>query len=262
MTTCPAHLSIHDVKPSNLERVRRLVELARSGAGPRITLLVVPGLDWEPGKVDRLRAWSREGLELAGHGWVHRGPPRSLYHKVHGLVLSRDQAEHLSRTRQELMELVARGFAWFGERDLPAPGLYVPPAWALGALRRRDLPALPYRWYEVLQGFLEAGEGHLYRTPLVGYEADTGFRRRALRVTNGLARAIARATGRPLRIGLHPRDLDLLLADDVRRDLADPGWRFLSTPETLARLGAALRRTPGPAPGGRTRDEEPQRPTE
>lgn len=261
MTLRPTHLSIHDVTPSSLEGVRRLVALCRGRAGPRITLLVVPGLEWSPGQVDQLRAWSREGLELAGHGWVHRGPPGSLYHRLHGLLLSRDQAEHLSRPREELVAMVDRGFAWFRDRALPEPDLYVPPAWALGSLTREDLARLPYRWYEILRGFLDRA-GRLHATPLAGYEADTGFRRRALRVTNGLARGVARLTDRPLRIGLHPRDLELLLGGDLRRDLADPDRRFMTTAETLAflRQDAPRRGDPGsrtPRSGG-----SPQRPTE
>lgn len=240
---CAAHLSIHDLKPSELERVRGLVERCREVAGTRVALLVVPGLEWSPGQVDQLRAWASEGFELAGHGWIHRAtPPRTLHHRVHARVLSRDQAEHLSRSREELVSLIRRGARWFRERDLPTPELYVPPAWALGALDPEDLEELPYRWYEVLVGFLEAGTGRLHPTPLAGYEADTGFRRRALRVTNALARGLARATGRPLRIGLHPRDLELLLADDLLRDLAEGRWHFLTTAEAMARL--SRRETP------------------
>ena len=261
MTLRQVHLSIHDVKPSSMDQVQRLVALCRVPAGFRITLLVVPGMEWRPAQVDRLRRWSREGLELAGHGWVHQGMPRSLYHRLHGLVLSRDQAEHLSRPREELVELVQRGFSWFEDRDLPAPGLYVPPAWALGALTREDLARLPYRWYEVLQGFLDRS-GWLHRTPLVGYEADTGFRRRALRVTNGLARRIAAVTRRPLRIGLHPPDLELLLAEDLRKELADPTLGFLTTAETLAVLQRDVPGREGRARPAGVTDGEPQRPTE
>ena len=232
-----AHLSIHDVKPSELDRVRDLVDRCRGAAGTRVALLVVPGLEWSPGQVDQLREWATEGFELAGHGWVHRGVrPQSFHHRIHALLLSRDQAELLSRGREELVELILGGWRWFKVRDLPAPELYVPPAWALGALSPGDLEALPYRWYEVLAGFLDAGTGRLHPTPLMGYEADTAFRRRALRVTNFLARRAAGASRRPLRIGLHPRDLDLLLAEDLLGDLGDPRWRFLTTAEAMAVL--------------------------
>lgn len=242
-----AHLSIHDVKPTELDRVQEMVDRCREVAGTRVALLVVPGLDWTPAQVDLLRAWADEGFELAGHGWVHRAdPPRTLHHRVHALLLSRDHAEHLSRGREEVRGLVRRGAGWFLDRELPAPELYVPPAWALGGLTSLDLEVLPYRWYEVLVGFLDSATGRLYPTPLVGYEADTPFRRRALRLTNALARRAAVASRRPLRIGLHPRDLEHLLADDLLGDLSDPRWRFVTTAEAMAvlsrrQIGAADR---------------------
>lgn len=244
-----AHLSIHDVKPTELDRVEELLDRCQVVAGARVALLVVPGLDWSPRQVDRLRDWAAEGFELAGHGWVHRaGPPATWYHRLHSLLLSRDQAEHLSRRREELRELVLRGVGWFRDRDLPTPELYVPPAWALGALSPQDVEALPYRWYEVLVGFLDATSGRLHPTPLVGYEADTGLRRRALRLINTLARRAAVVSRRPLRIGLHPRDLELLLSDDLLGNLEDRRWRFVSTAEAVAvlsrqEIGAA--RQPG-----------------
>lgn len=242
------HLSIHDVEPSRLGGVRALLDRCRAVAGTRVTLLVVPGLGWSPSQVEQLVEWAAEGFELAGHGWVHQAlPPRTLYHRLHARLLSRDQAEHLSRTREELTSLVRRGATWFRSRGLPAPELYVPPAWALGALGADDLAGLPYRWYEVLPGFVDARTGRLHPTPLVGYEADTGFRRRALRFTNALARGVARAVGRPLRIGLHPRDLELLLADDLLRDLRDPRWRFLTTAEAVAELSGERTPKEGPA---------------
>lgn len=247
MSGLVAHLSIHDVKPWEMNRLEELVDRCREVAGTRVALLVVPGLEWSPRQVDRLRAWADEGLELAGHGWIHQAvPPRTLHHRLHALLLSRDRAEHLSRRREEVRELVLRGADWFRDRELPTPTLYVPPAWALGALSRQDLEALPYRWYEVLVGFLDAATGRLHPTPLVGYEADTLFRRRALRLTNALARRAALATGRPLRIGLHPQDLDLHLADDLLGDLADGRWRCLTTAEAMAvlsrrQIGAAER---------------------
>lgn len=240
MKPLEAILSIHDVVPETLERVGELVEAVGPMAGSRVCLLVVPGREWRGDQLDRLRRWAEGGLEIAGHGWVHRGPPRSLYHRVHGLLLSRDQAEHLSRTRDELRALVERGFGWFASVGLPAPELYVPPAWALGRLGPADLRGLPYRWYEVLTGYTEAGSGHHHRVPLVGFEADTAFRQRALRLNNGLQEGLARAWGRPLRIGLHPHDLHLRLADDVL-PLLGRCQGFLTTAEALAPPGGAPR---------------------
>jgi len=226
--------SIHDVEPDTLERVAGLMSLLdRHEVHPR-TLLVVPGLGWMPTEVDRLRAWAEAGATLAGHGWIHRAPPPAgLHHRLHAALLSRDQAEHLSRSREDLLGRVRDCHAWFAERDLPEPELYVPPAWALGALQTSDLPRLPFRWYETLTGLVEAATGRLRRLPLVGFEADTAARRRALRLTNGLALAWGRASGRPVRISLHPDDLQLLLAEEVEGILARP-WRWVGEAEAAA----------------------------
>jgi hypothetical protein len=228
-------VSIHDVTPATMDRVAGLLERVRPLTGTRVCLLVVPGLAWSPPELARLRRWAAEGMELAGHGWRHRGPPASLYHHLHGLVISRDQAEHLSRSRRELRALVRRGFGWFREVGLPAPELYVPPAWALGRLTRHDLAGLPYRWYEVQTGFIRADPHRHALAPLVGFEADTRTRQVALGLTNRVNLLLARATGRPLRIALHPDDLHLRLADHLHHVLercAD----FLGTAEALRRI--------------------------
>ncbi len=66
---------------------------------------------------------------------------RSAYHRLHAALISRDVAEHLSRPAHELVALVHRCHGWFAAHGLPAPTLYVPPAWALGGTRWLD--ALP-----------------------------------------------------------------------------------------------------------------------
>lgn len=235
MNRAPAVVSIHDVTPETLSRVETLVEVLLPVTGTALSLLVVPGLPWSPGQLDTLRGWAAKGVEMAGHGWIHEGPPRTLYHRLHGWVLSRDQAEHLSRPRSELVALVERGFKWFAAVGLPAPELYTPPAWALGRLRKADLARLPYRWYEVLTGFVEAGSGRLLPTPLVGFEADTAFREGALTLLNGFNRMVAERTGRPLRIGVHPRDLELRLAHRVLA-MVEGCDRHLTTAEAVALL--------------------------
>lgn len=221
-----AVVSVHDVRPSTLPRVLSILDFLREKSVWPVTLLVVPGLEWNDRGLETLRRLAREGYDLAGHGWIHRAPePASLHHRAHAALISRDQAEHLSRGRTELRELVARCHAWFGEVELPEPELYVPPAWALGRLGREELAELPFRWYEVLTGILDARTARLRVTPLVGFEADTGFRQRALRLTNALNLGLARMMSVPVRIAVHPPDLDLRLAGDLRRTL-DRDWDY------------------------------------
>lgn len=237
MSSRPGLLSIHDVAPRTLARVETLVELVTDHGVPPPTLLVVPGAGWDEATLARLQAMADRGCRLAGHGWIHEAvPPRTLKHRLHALLLSRDQAEHLSRPRADLLDRVARCHAWFGERGLPEPELYVPPAWALGALRTADLAALPFRWYEDLAGLVDGASGRRRRLPLVGFEADTAFRKVALRFVNAASVAAGRLTGRPVRVSIHPRDLELLLADDLRALVARP-WRWVDEEEALGPAG-------------------------
>jgi len=238
-------LSIHDVAPSVLDRVedivRRVVEL---GAPPPL-LLVVPNVGWDDPSLHRLRQLIEAGCSLAGHGWEHQAPPpASLYHRLHGLVLSRDQAEHLSRSTEDLVDRVSRCHAWFEETGLPVPELYVPPAWALGALHDSKLETLPFRYVESLSGFIDTRTGQRVRVPVIGFEADTQGRRLGLTVWNRLQVSLARWLRIPLRISIHPRDLELLLADELIRTIdrtdAFPDtvtWLRTRTPPALAARG-------------------------
>lgn len=240
----PAILSIHDVTPDVLPRVREMVELVRDTALAGPDLLVVPGTGWSGRTLDELRELVRAGCSLAGHGWSHRAPrPATLYHRLHARILSRDQAEHLSRPRREVRSLVERCHAWFEASGLPSPSLYVPPAWALGALELDDLRALPFTWYERLDGLVHAPSARVLRMPLIGFEADTVVRRIGLRLSNAVNDTLAAMTGRPLRIALHPGDLSLLLASDVRAVLRR-GWQPVTLPDLLPvrSVGAAERR--------------------
>jgi predicted deacetylase len=180
---------------------------------------------------------AKRGHRLAGHGWNHKAPSgaRTLFHKAHGRLISRNEAEHLSLPREEVEAVVRRCHEWFSRVDLPAPELYVPPAWALGALPRSSLNSLPFRWYEVLRGFVDGATGRLRWIPLVGFEADTTFREISLRVWNGLNGYVARALRGPLRISIHPGDLDLLLRKDVKRMLEGP-WQFVGEREASGSL--------------------------
>lgn len=232
--------SIHDVEPGRLDRVLDIVDLMESARLPPGILLVVPDSGWRAAGLDRLRELVARGWMLAGHGWRHRARrPRGLYHRIHGAILSRDQAEHLSRTRHELVDMLIRCHAWFPEVDLPTPELYVPPAWAMGALRAANLRRLPFVWYETLWGIVRPSAGRRAVLPLVGYEADTLSRELGLRTWNRVNVAAARLLGAPLRVAIHPDDLHLRLHDALRSTIRS-GVRFVEPrPWLTARLPAA-----------------------
>lgn len=219
-----ALLSIHDVMPSSRAAVSAmLAQLFVSVPLLRpcdITLLVVPGQDWSDDDLAWLRRMVVNGHPLAGHGWCHQaGSRRSLFHRLHSAVLSHDAAEHLSKPEHELVALVLRCHAWFAHHQLPVGPLYVPPAWAAGSISGQALKSLPFTLMETLSGVRDVRYGKQLALPLAGYEADNEWRARLLSVSNRLNCRWAKSGGRIMRIGLHPFDLEYLLADHIVGDL-------------------------------------------
>jgi hypothetical protein len=98
--------------------------------------------------------------------------------------------------------------------------LYVPPAWALGSVSRKTLDQLPFSLLETQTGVLNTRTGIQYWLPLVGFESDTVFRSCGLRCFNAVNWALASWIDRPLRIALHPRDLELRLHEEVLRAMS------------------------------------------
>ena len=183
-----------------------------------VCVLIIPSGDWTAAHLATLRAWQAAGDVLAAHGWAHVAPPpRTLHHRLHSLLFSRDAAEHLSRTNADLHRIVDAGLQWFAEAGLQPPRLYVPPAWALGDYALSEFDAAPFDFVETLTGIYSVRSKHMTRLPLVGFEADTAIRAWTLRALNAANRILARITGRPLRVAIHPNDLHLRLSDDVQR---------------------------------------------
>jgi predicted deacetylase len=220
-----ALFSLHDVAPATLSAVQDLVAALAELRVTRITLLVVPGREWNEDALDRLRALQREGYRLAGHGWSHQCDRIAGWgHWLHSCCISRRAAEHLALSPRCREALLHRCFAWFSQVGLAPPRLYVPPAWALGKLPRQALRRQPFELLETLSGVRSARTGRLWRLPLIGFEADTRARAMGLRAVNALNRAAATVWRRPLRIAIHPQDPSLLLRRDLFRALA-ASWR-------------------------------------
>ena len=210
------HVSIHDVMPETLERVEALLSLLEDHGHAGVTLLVVPGKAWTDVDVQRLHGWVARGHELAGHGWHHEVQRiEDLSHRLHSLVISRRAAEHLSRSPEELAQLVTDNHNWFEQHALPAPRLYVPPAWALGRLDPAVLRRVGFGYLETLSGFHDLETGAWRRAPVLGYEADTLLRQFALGLSNAWS-----GFHRLRRLAIHPHDLSLRLGAALRRRIA------------------------------------------
>ncbi|GGX38211.1 polysaccharide deacetylase family protein [Saccharospirillum salsuginis] len=221
MSLLPAIISLHDVMPHTLDETEELLADWLTDIPPeRVTLLVVPGLNWQPAQLDRLREWERQGYELAGHGWIHHvRRVKTLYHCLHSILISRRAAEHLSLSENELVTLLNDNYHWFQHHDFKTPELYVPPAWAMGQLDTAALQRLPFRYYESTPGLLDSQQNRFRRLPLAGFEADRRWRGPCLRTWNGINRVVA-APQRPIRLSIHPFDHRYHLAHSLRRWLS------------------------------------------
>jgi predicted deacetylase len=217
MTQVRTLVSIHDVMPDTLDLVRAQLELLATREVHRVTLLVVPGLEWSPAGIAQLRAWQSSGHELAGHGWIHRARHiRGWRHRCYSQLVSRQAAEHLALDADEIRALLRANRKWFETQGLEPPELYVPPAWGLGALPVREYGKIGFSQLETLSGVHDLRSGRLRRIPAVGFEAVSRLQALTLRVNNLLNEGVARLGGL-LRLVFHPRDLELLLAAAARR---------------------------------------------
>lgn len=216
-----AIVSIHDVTPETLPRIGDIVHFLKTHGVHRLTLLIIPGKSWTADQLTRLRTWQNEGVDLAGHGWRHRvHRTATIWHRLHGKLISRDAAEHLSLTEDEIAGVIRRCYRWFERSRLLPPLLYVPPAWAMGNISLGRLNDLPFRLYETQWGIYDRERATLYRMPVTGYMADTPVRSFVLSVLNVVN---VHLPVRVTRMAVHPNDLALPLAGDLGRHLARRG---------------------------------------
>jgi hypothetical protein len=214
--------------PSTLDKVGRIVTTLDTLGINSATLLVVPGKPWRDNEIDQLRQYAQQGLELAGHGWHHQiSKYADIKHRVHGLMISKNVAEHLELDSAGISKLIERSYRWFQEHNLPDPSLYVPPAWAMGNISRSRLRRLPFRYYEYFSGIYDSKLNCFERIPMVGYEADAWFRVPFVALWNRMNFIGAQRQQR-LRFSIHPNDFELLLHKNLSRDLRRVAPKLLS----------------------------------
>lgn len=203
--------------PETLGHVRDIIDRLPDPCRRHLILLVVPGLNWQDRDIGQLQQWQQEGYLLAGHGWTHEVCEiRGWYHRLHSLMISRRAAEHLSLSRQEIIDLVRRNHAWFSAHDLSSPDYYVPPAWALGPVSNTDLQSTPYEYLELTSELRHISSGDRLMLPLVGFEADQSLRKWSLAFSNVTNRMIS-SHSRPLRIAIHPYDFSYRLSQALTK---------------------------------------------
>ena len=116
-------------------------------------------------------------------------------------------------------------FSWFNDNGLKSPTLYVPPAWALGELTKKDIESLPFNEVEVTSGVFISSKFNFI--PLIGFEAKTYLSFLMLKILNRLNYILYMFYGKII-IAIHPDDFNLLLKKDIDKYLrkATDTFRF------------------------------------
>ncbi len=217
-----AIISIHDVMPETIERVEIIIKKLEKFRIPPFSLLIIPGKKWTVKSLGKLRKLSESGYSLVPHGWNHKCVPRKIFHKLHSAFISKDVAEHLDLKEEAILELMVRSRNWFINQKLVPSHLYVPPAWALGQISKKNIIKAPFKQIEVTQGLIHIKKNtsiKFQKLPLSGYEATNAFRVNFLYMWNKFQEDQAKKSKLPLRISIHPSDLDLPLAKQMKTQL-------------------------------------------
>lgn len=202
--------------PETLDQVSEIFRRLEQSRLLPVTLLVVPGRDWSAEDLIRLQSLVSRGAELAGHGWMHEVERvRGLRHRLHSALISKRVAEHLALDAAGCIDLMQRCHHWFAEQSLPLPTLYVPPAWAMGPLPRSALHDLPFLQFETLSGVYDAEASRFHRLPLLGYEVESRWQGLIVTGWNAINQKWGFSQQRPIRLGIHPDDFSLRLADQL-----------------------------------------------
>ena len=211
-------ISIHDVMPHTLDNIKKIIKILEKIKCAPPTLLVVPGRNWSKNDINFLKTIQNDGYEIAGHGWYHETKNIStFYHKFHSAFISRNVAEHLSLTNKEIVMLMENCFKWFEKNHFQKPITYVPPAWALGNINKKDISNSSYKIIETLSGVYY--EEKFEKMLLVGYETDNLFRVITVSFLNFLSEKISTYSTIPLRISIHPNDFSYPLKSQLEKIL-------------------------------------------
>ena len=213
-------VSIHDVSPFNLHPVRRQVnEMVRLGV-KRLSLLVIPRhrdkapLDQHPSLVGWLRQWQEEGHEIVLHGWRHELPKgeaklarqgrlRTWFYEE---IYTAREAEFFALDRESAFHLANQGIAALAAHGLVARG-FVAPAWLLNPQVEEALRGAGFLYTTTRTEIVHLPSGTRVPTTSCVWSTRAMWRRGASLAWNALlARRLRKME--PMRVGLHPTDLD------------------------------------------------------
>ena len=223
-------VSLHDVAPGSFAQSRRwLTEVERYGM--RATLLVIPGA-WRGAQMrarDDFERWLHDseaaGHEIALHGWEHvavddPSAPGSFFERTRSAVRARGCAEFAGLGPVEARRRLELGRAVLHDAGFQPRG-FIPPGWLARESTNAVLADLGFEYTATQWSVIDLLHGARHSIPSTSQRPNSPVTGAAARVN---LRLTARwlATGRPLRMALHPDDLnDRLLITSTRAMLSE-----------------------------------------
>lgn len=220
MSSTSLIVSLHDVSPFHVHSVQRQMnELVRLGV-KRMSLLVIPchrdtgSLDHHPALAGWLRRWQEEGHEIVLHGWRHalpKEPPetsgrRRLRQWFYEELYTAREAEFFALNRASALRLVEQGLSAFSAHGLRAQG-FVAPAWLLNPQVEEALRDAGLLYTTTRTEIVHLPSRTRFPATSCVWSTRAAWRRNASLLWNALlARRLA--SREPMRVGIHPTDLD------------------------------------------------------
>jgi predicted deacetylase len=207
--------SLHDVATATAEPSRRWMEFLEA-RGMRVSMLVVPGpwrgcgpldLDWSLGAW--LRSRQSAGHDIAQHGWSHAEPSttaRGLAARTAARIAARGCAEFWHLDRSEADRRLALGRAVMTTVGLTVSG-FVAPGWLMSPESRAAIAAAGFRYTTTHTTVSDLVTGRVRTCSVLSQRPASSIAGFGAAATRHIAEWQVRR-GRPLRIAVHPSDLD------------------------------------------------------
>jgi predicted deacetylase len=205
-------VSVHDVAPATRRACERWID-ELEGRGVPASMLAVPGPWRAPAMSDDrwfgiwLRACRDRGHEIGQHGWDHSGSGRgSRRRRAVGRVVARGCAEFWTLDEAEAARRLALGLAQLRSVGVEPAG-FTPPGWLASAGSLRSVKALGYRYTTSHLAVTDLSSGARHRAVALSHRTGGSLERPGSALMARTARLLA-GQGRPVRIALHPDDVD------------------------------------------------------
>lgn len=205
-------VSVHDVAPATAEAARDWCA-SLDLFGVPASLLVVPG-PWRGGALaddPDLAAWLQQrcagGDEVVLHGWAHAAPPGGpAWRRMVGAAVARGAGEFWTLDEAEARRRLELGRDALGAAGLMADG-FTPPGWLASPATLAALRSLGFGFTTGHGGVRDLRTGARHHAPALSHRPGVFGERLGAWLVPAVAARRA-AAGRPVRIALHPDDLD------------------------------------------------------